>query len=55
MKKIEYTGRQIKKIWKIHNTFCRCEICSLKHTLHEINNIVKMPDDEVILTMYSEC
>ena len=54
MNKTEYTGQEIKKIWKIHETFCQCGVCSLKYTMTEINRIVEMPDDEVVLTLYSK-
>jgi len=54
MKKTEYTGRQIRKIWKIHALYCGCEICSLKYSMKEISNIIEMPDDEVVLTVYSK-
>ena len=54
MSKKEYPGRQIKKILKVHETFCQCKVCDLKYTFNQLNKLAEMPDDEVVLVIYFE-
>jgi len=49
--KVTYTGKQVREIWKTHEKFCKCNVCTLQYTLLEIDRITKMPDDGIVLSV----